>query len=143
MTKGDLAQCASTSLATLVWTVPVRVLDVSRSGCRLEARRWLRVGISGQLTLQIGGRRRQDDIRIARCQLREGTGRRYFLGAELLPTRRLNDESIRLAFDRVASTHGSVSDYSVVTSEQSPPDRETEQEAKGVSRAPPCVGGKQ
>lgn len=137
MTNRQEATLARASFATLVWTVPVRIVDVSRSGCRLESSRWVHTGTTGQLRLSLDGGDHEDDIRIARCQVREGAGRNYFLGAELLRTRRLNARSIRLAIgrligDREITEHPHAGNLSLAL-----PDRESEQLAKGVSRAPP------
>jgi hypothetical protein len=87
-------------IATLVRTVPVKLLDVSRSGCRLESGRALETGVCGQLVIELDGRLRMQDIRVARCQAREGTGSIYQVGAELLRTRRLTDRSVRMAVRR-------------------------------------------
>ena len=35
----------------LVWTLPVRLLDVSRGGCRVEVARHIETGTSGQLEI--------------------------------------------------------------------------------------------
>jgi hypothetical protein len=125
------------SLATLVWTVPVRIVDVSRCGCQLESARLLDTGTHGQLRLAIGGRIHLDDVRIARCQQREGAGQRYFLGAELLRTRRLHARSIRIAIGRLLE-QDEVPDHlapaAVVLGRS---DREPEPLTRGVTRAPP------
>ncbi len=118
----------------LVRSVPVRIVDVSRSGCRLESSHWVDSGTSGQLRLSLGGNSHEDDIRIARCQLREGAGRSFVLGAELLPTRRLNARSIRLAIGELIGER-EISEHPPPGTQL--PDRESEQQAKGVSRAPP------
>jgi hypothetical protein len=93
------------TLGTLVWTVPVRLLDVSRAGCRFESPRALETGVNGQLRIPLGGRVHVDDVRVARCQVREGAGQRYLVGAELLCTRRLNTRSIRLAIGELIDEH--------------------------------------
>lgn len=90
-------------VATLVRTIPVKVLDVSRCGCRLEAGRWLPPGVSGRLSVEIDGRMQVDDVRVARCQQRAGAGPLYQVGAELLRTRRLHRRSVRLAVGRIIS----------------------------------------
>jgi hypothetical protein len=137
VTNGQEATIRRATLATLVWTVPVRILDVSRSGCRLEAARWLEIGTSGQLRLALGGRTHQDDVRIARCQLREGSGQNYFLGAELLRIRRLDARSIRMAIGELIGEHAASEHPPPANPGLLVPDRGSEQMAKGVSRAPP------
>ena len=87
-------------VATLVRTVPVKLLDVSRSGCRLESERWMEEGLCGQLLMELDGRVRLQDVRVARCQAREGASAPYQVGAELLRTRRLTERSVRMAVRR-------------------------------------------
>jgi len=70
---------------------------VSRAGCRLESQRPLQAGTSALLAVQVGGRLRCDDVRVARCEHRPGAGESFHLGAELLPTRRLTARTVRMA----------------------------------------------
>ncbi len=88
-------------VATLVRSVPVRLVEVSRGGCRLECARPIESGTSGQLAVELGGVMRVDDIRVARCQLRMGAGPSYQLGAELLRTRRLGRRTVRMAIRKI------------------------------------------
>jgi hypothetical protein len=88
-------------VATLVRTLPVRVVEVSRSGCRLESAARLEPGLSGQLTIELQGLARIDDIRVTRCQQRMGGSPCYHVGAELLKTRRLGRRSVRLAVRKI------------------------------------------
>lgn len=127
--------------ATLVWRVPVRVTDASRSGCRLECSRWLPVGASGQLSVWLGGHQRQDDVRIARCQRREGAGQAYAVGVELLDTRALDSCSIRLAMGRFATQQSSADHESPNPEVGVASDSESDQPAKGASRSPPSTIG--
>ena len=83
--------------ATLVWTVPVRLVDLGRSGCRLEVGRHIQPGTSGCLRVVMNGAARSDDVRVSRCLLRKGAGGTYDVGAELLPTRSLESGSLRAA----------------------------------------------
>ena len=91
------------SVATLVRSVPVRLIEVSRGGCRLECERRIESGTSGQLAVQLAGLMRVDDVRVARCQPRMGAGPVFQLGAELLRTRRLGRRSVRMAVRRIIS----------------------------------------
>jgi hypothetical protein len=136
VTTRHAAILARASLATLVRSVPVRVLDISRCGCRLESTRWLMAGTIGQLRLCLDGREHEDDVRIARCQTRRGAGRSYLLGAELLGTRRLYAHSVRVAIERLL-TDLETSEHPPFNTFRTLPDRKSEQQAKGVSRAPP------
>jgi hypothetical protein len=90
-------QNAGEPMAMLVRSVPVRLVEVSRGGCRLESARRIESGTSGQLAVELAGLLRVDDIRVARCQLRMGAGAVYQVGAELLRTRRLGRRSVRMA----------------------------------------------
>lgn len=100
---GVLAGVSHEAVATLVRTVQVRVLDVSRGGCRLESAARLEPGLSGRLSVHLQGTARIDDIRVARCQQRVGSNGTYQIGAELLKTRRLGRRSVRLAVRQIIS----------------------------------------
>jgi len=90
-------------VATLVRSVPVRLVEVSRGGCRLECSSRLESGTSGLLAVELAGLLRVDDIRVARCQPRIGAGSLFQVGAELLRTRRLGRRTIRMAVRRLIS----------------------------------------
>ena len=94
---------AQEAVATLVRSVPVRLVEVSRSGCRLECASPIESGTSGQLAIELAGLMRIDDIRVARCQQRMGAGPVYQLGAELLRTRRLGRRTVRMAVRKMIS----------------------------------------
>ena len=89
------------TVATLVRSVPVRLVDVSRSGCRLECASRIGSGTSGQLAIELAGLMRVDDVRVVRCQQRAGAGAVYQLGAELLRTRRLGQRTVRMAISKI------------------------------------------
>jgi hypothetical protein len=89
-------------VATLVRSVPVRLIEVSRGGCRLECTSRLETGSSGQLAIDLQGLLRVDDVRIARCQPRVGAGQNYYVGAELLRTRRLGRRTVRMAVREIS-----------------------------------------
>jgi hypothetical protein len=88
-------------IATLVRSVPVRLVEVSRGGCRLECSSPFESGTSGVLAVELAGLLRIDDIRVARCQQRIGAGSVFHVGAELLRTRRLGRRTIRMAVGRI------------------------------------------
>ena len=138
----DLAASSSGHLpvVTLVRTIPVKVVDVSRCGCRLETGRFIAPGASGRLTIEVDGRPRVDDVRVARCQQRVGAGALDQIGAELLRTRRLHRRSVRLAIGRIISEHArGVGHADGIHSEPAPPESmdRREQREKAGSRAPP------
>jgi hypothetical protein len=60
----------------------VQLVNVSRSGCLLQASRPLRVGTVGRLRVVFDDAEYADDVRIARCE--PGKGASCELGIELL-----------------------------------------------------------
>ena len=90
-------------VATLARSDPVRLIEVSRGGCRLECTNWVETRTSGRLAVGLQGLMRVDDVRIVRCQQRVGTGSVYQVGAELLRTRRLGRLTFRMAVRRITS----------------------------------------
>jgi hypothetical protein len=60
----------------------VRLVNISRSGCLLQAPRAVRVGTVGRLRVTLDDIEYQDDVRIARCA--PGKGTNCELGLELL-----------------------------------------------------------
>jgi PilZ domain len=62
--------------------LPVQLVNVSRSGCLLQAARPVRVGTVGRLRISIDDVEYADDVRIARCDATRGTACQ--LGVELL-----------------------------------------------------------
>lgn len=125
-------------IAMLVRSVPVRLVEVSRAGCRLECANRLESGTSGQLAVELAGLLRVDDIRVARCQQRMGAGAVYQLGAELLGTRRLGRRTVRMAVRKIIS--GEKSAEHTHQNVKEPPPREVgayEVSGASGSRAPP------
>lgn len=84
-------------LGTLTSMVPVRLIDVSRSGCLLEANRQIPAGTTGRFRLEIGGRAYTEEVRITRCRSREGSASVWRIGAEFLHGRRPDATSLRRA----------------------------------------------
>ena len=102
--RGLRAVCeAHDPVATLVRSVPVRLVEVSRGGCRLECASRIESGTSGQLAVEFAGLLRVDDVRVARCQQRMGAGAVYQVGAELLRTRSLSRRTVRMAIRTLIS----------------------------------------
>lgn len=130
-------------MAALVRTVPVRLLDVSRSGCRLESVRRMETGVCGQLVVELDGQVRVQDVRVARCQAHQGAGAVYQVGTELLRTRRLTNRSVRMGVRRFigeAVTSQGPGGAVLVTSALEDLTRRDERD-KAVSRAPPLSAG--
>lgn len=62
--------------------LPVRLVNICRSGCLLQAPRPVRVGAIVQLRIALDDTEYADDVRIARCEWMQGAV--YALGVELL-----------------------------------------------------------
>lgn len=120
----------------LVSSVPVRLVDVSRGGCRIEVDRHLAAGTHGRLELVLDGLLHLDDVRVCRCQRRQGAGRVFQLGVELLRTRRLSRRSLRLALRRLigAPDDGRPVPYNGPVSHADPFEAAR---SPGVNRSPP------
>ena len=127
------------TVATLMRLVPVRLVEVSRGGCRLECASRLEAGVSGQLTVELQGLMRIDDVRVARCQQRVGASAVYQVGAELLPTRRLGRRTVRMAVRKIISEHAKgVSHARGTTPEPAPLETSASETGKQPGgRAPP------
>jgi hypothetical protein len=128
-------------VATLVRSVPVRLIEVSRGGCRLESASPIESGTSGQLAVLLQGLMRIDDVRVARCQLRAGAGPVYQVGAELLRTRRLGRRTVRMAVRRIISGIGADGLFHGREPVPPPPETRADEEVeRSGSRAPPPRG---
>jgi hypothetical protein len=138
MTGTQEANQRGDAFGMLVWTLPVRLIDVSRGGCLVEVRGHLETGTNGQLQIRTDGVLRVDDVRVCRCRMQEGASRVYHAGVELLRTRRLSRRSLRLAMRQVMGEH--VGPVPGPADESTVRDRVKEREIpeqKGVCRAPP------
>lgn len=124
----------------LVWTLPVRLLDVSRNGCLVEVARHLETGTNGQLQLEMDGVVHLDDVRVCRCQVREGASRVHHAGVELLRTRRLSRRSLRLAMRRIIGEHRApVADAFDESAGRDVSDARGRGRKRDESRAPPAL----
>ena len=81
----------------LARNVPMRLIDIGRSGCLLESHQRVENGTLGELRLQVDDEIFVDDVRVTRCVLVEGSGALYRVGAEFVQTRRPGEHSIRRA----------------------------------------------
>ena len=86
---------ANDLVAVLGRDVPVRLLDISASGCLLESASRLDEGTTGTIRVVYGGVEYADDIRVMRCKGFEGSSGAYHVGAEFLWTSRPPDRSLR------------------------------------------------
>jgi len=72
--------------ATLTRELPVRVIDLSASGCLIGTWRRIEVGTIGTLHLRIDGDECRDDVEIARCHAVEGLPAMYHVGVRFMWT---------------------------------------------------------
>jgi hypothetical protein len=123
----------------LVWTLPVRLVDLSRGGCLVEVARHLETGTNGQLQLEVDGVLHLDDVRVCRCQMREGASRVHHAGVELLRTRRLSRRSLRLLLRRIICNRGEkrALAFEEAAGRDGLDDRELRPEGRYTGRAPP------
>jgi hypothetical protein len=70
------------TLIVLQQELPVQLVNISRSGCLLQAPRPLHVGTVGRLRVALDGTEYADDVRVARCEPLDGAVSE--LGVELL-----------------------------------------------------------
>jgi hypothetical protein len=88
---------AAEATGMLARNVPMRLIDIGRSGCLLETHQRIENGTLGELRLQVADEVFVDDVRVTRCVLVEGSGSLYRVGAEFVQTRRPGEHSIRRA----------------------------------------------
>jgi len=81
----------------LARNLPMRLIDIGRTGCLLESHQRVENGTLGELRLQVDAEIFVDDVRVTRCVLVEGSGSLYRVGAEFVQTRRPGEHSIRRA----------------------------------------------
>ena len=89
----------------LVRQIPVRLVNLSLSGFLLESDSELDVGSTGELQVDLGGARYNDQVRVARTVARPGSTRPYHLGGEFSWGKRPTQYSMRLAV-RALETDG-------------------------------------
>lgn len=123
-------------VATLVRFVPMRLVEVSRGGCRFECGSRLASGTSGVLAVELAGLMRVDHFRVARCQQRMGAGEVYQVGAELLRTRRLGRRTVRTAVTEIIGDERGVGRSHILV--EGPPPAEDEASGRSGSRGPPA-----
>ena len=91
-------------VAVLGREVPVRLVDISTSGCLLESPNRLDKGTTGSLRVLFEERQYVDDVRIIRCSQSEGASHVYHLGAEFLWTTNPRENSLRRVLARLQSS---------------------------------------
>ena len=86
-------------VAVLGREIPVRLVNISGSGCLVAATSALRAGATASLRLDFGSVEYTDDVRVVRCTRIEGSSD-YHLGMEFLWTAAPGERSMR----RVSAT---------------------------------------
>jgi hypothetical protein len=106
MRQSDHAHASPQRLGVLIAHTPVRLLEVSRTGCLLECDRQLEEGLTGEFRVEVEGQILSEELRITRCQRLEGSGSTYRLGAEFLRTRPPGVSSLRGALHKALDVSG-------------------------------------
>ena len=88
-------------MAVLGRDVPVRVVDISVTGCRLESARRFETGMTGSLTVTVDALKYTDDIRVMRCHSLDGASGLYDVGVEFLWTTAPREHSLRRVLPRL------------------------------------------
>jgi hypothetical protein len=86
---------APDAILVLTRELPVRVLNVSASGCLMQSAAPLEEGALAALQVSIGGETCADDVRVTRCQRVEGAGSTYHIGVEFVWTTQPGPMSLR------------------------------------------------
>ena len=81
-------------LAVLGREIPVRLVNISGSGCLVVTSSSLHEGATASMRLDLGGGEYTDDVRVVRCTRIEGSSE-YHLGVEFLWTTAPGERSMR------------------------------------------------
>ena len=94
-TMSDVISADSDVTAVLTRGLQARVINLSASGCLVTSSQRLSTGTIAALRVTLGGIEYRDDVQILRCQIIEGAGCVYHLGAAFLWTTPLHERSLR------------------------------------------------
>jgi hypothetical protein len=97
----DAILSARDLVAVLGREIPVRLVDISTSGCMLETGSRLESGTTGLLRVTFEDEQYMDDVRIIRCRQCEGSSTLYHVGAEFLWTTSPPERSLRRILARL------------------------------------------
>ena len=100
----DAILMAEDLVAVLGRDVPVGLVDISTSGCLLESRSRVLPGATGSLAVTCDGERYEDDVRVIRCRVLEGSSGAYQIGAEFLWTTVPHERSLRRIIPRLRAS---------------------------------------
>jgi len=101
----DALLLASDVVAVVGRHMPIRLIDLSMSGCLFES--WVRLDVGTHATVRVAhdGREFTDDVRVARTQHSAGSSGLFHVGAEFLWTNAPTEQSMRMIpsrFDAVS-----------------------------------------
>jgi len=88
-------------VGVLTRDVRVRLVNLSVSGCLVEASIKLDEGAAGSLRVRINGETYADDVRVVRVQQVQGAGSTWLVGAEFLWTTQPGIRSLRRVVARL------------------------------------------
>ena len=91
---------ASDVVAVFGRHVPIRLIDLSSSGCLFESGVRLDVGTHATVRVAHDGREFTDDVRVARTQPSAGSSGSFQVGAEFLWTNTPTERSMRMILSR-------------------------------------------
>jgi hypothetical protein len=100
---GDVLAAADL-VGVLGRSVMVRLVNISGSGCLLESEIPLDAGMTGVISFRLEGREYVDDIRITRCQPRQGASGLHQLGTEFLWVSSPGPYSLRRLVSRIQAS---------------------------------------
>jgi hypothetical protein len=84
MTVLDRILAADDLVGVLGRDVPVRLLNISGSGCLVESSARIEEGATGSLLVNLNGETYRDEVRVARCLQIQGAGATCQLGIAFL-----------------------------------------------------------
>lgn len=95
MERLDAILRAPDVVAVLGRDVPVRLVDISNSGCLVQSEIRIEEGTTGTLRLTHRGVDYVDDVRIVRCQAPKGGDSWFRIGVQFLWTTHPHERSLR------------------------------------------------
>ena len=81
--------------AHLIRAIPVRLVDLSWSGCRVASHQPIDLGTTGELRMNVDGGEHRDPLQIVNRIERYGAGQTFTLGGKFLWRRRSDVASLR------------------------------------------------
>jgi hypothetical protein len=97
---------APEAVGVLTRNLPVRMRNVSASGCLLESASTIEEGTVARLRIRIAEREFRDDVRVIRCRRVEGAGSTHHVGVEFVWTTQPGARSLRWRLRTFAARAG-------------------------------------